>query len=113
MSEFWQKVKEKYTPGTEVHQLYWQALEGRGKNTFTVLEVDDDYVYFKWGVVRRGTLSRTNLERMAELVSDNSVSQDLDTLVSDYRTLIADERPTTACALLVDMGIIQYSLSTS
>lgn len=108
MSQFWEKVKEKYTPGTEVSQLYPDGLKGRTKSTFTILDVDDNYLHFKWGVVKHGTISRGNLERMAELIEDGVVKQDLDTLVSDYRTIVSDERPTTACALLVDMGIINY-----
>lgn len=108
MSQFWDKVKERYKPGMEVPQLYPDVLKTRTKSTFTILDVDDEYLHFKWGVVRHGTISRSNLERMAELIEDGVVKQDLDTLVSDYRTIVSDERPTTACALLVDMGIINY-----
>ena len=112
MSEFsWEKVKEKYTPGTEVPQLYTENL--RSKKTLTILGVDDEYLYFRWGVVRNGTITRSNLERMAEMIEDGVIRQDLDTLVSDYRTIVSDERPTTACAILVDMGVIQLEKKES
>lgn len=105
MSEFWEYVKEKYKPGSEVPQLYTEQL--KSKKTFKILKVDDEYIHFKWGIVHDGTISRYNLERMAELIEDGVVRPSLDTLISDYRTIVGDERPTTACALLVDMGIIK------
>lgn len=101
----WEMVKEKYPPGSKVKQL--NTSLHTSTTEMTILNVDDSYIYFKWGVVRNGKISRCNLERMAELVADGVIKQDLATLVNDYRTIISDERPTSACAILVDLGVIQ------
>jgi hypothetical protein len=94
----WDALRAKYQPGTEVRQL----LSAR---TFKILKVDDEAVYFKWAVVTNGKIQRCNLERMAELIEDNVVRKDVSTLVNDYRTLVGDERPSTAIAILKDMGV--------
>ena len=96
----WEEVKRKYPPGSQVNQLI-------GDQKFTILLVDDEGVNFRWRLVRNGRLSRSNLERMADLIADGAVMNNPETLVSDYRTIIGDERPTTACALLQDLGFIK------
>ncbi len=103
----WEKVKEKYTPGTKVRQLVTKYHDEKSRKDMTILGVEEDCIRFKWGVVRNGKVSRVNLERMAEMVSDGVVKMTAMTLVNDYRTLVSDERPTTACAILVDLGIIE------
>ena len=105
MENFWEIVKLKYPPGTEVPQLYTETTSS--KRTFTILEVDEKQLHFRWGVVRHGILSRCHLEKMVNLVESGAMRQDLRTLVTDYHTIVSDERPTTACALLIDMGIIK------
>ncbi len=93
----WEKVKQRYPDGTMVSQI-------TGSRHFEILRVTDDAVYFKWGVIPEGTLSRSNLERAVELLNQGMMLPDSASLTSDYRTLVSDERPTTAVALLKDLG---------
>lgn len=102
----WEEVKRKYPPGSKVKQLVTKCHDPRTVREMTILGVEEDCIRFKWGVVKNGKVSRCNLERMTELVSDGVIKQNTATLVNDYRTIISDERPTTACAILVDLGLI-------
>lgn len=94
----WQVVKEKYRSGTQVPTLV-------GSTTFEVTEVTEVAIHFKWRLVE-GTIKRRDLERIVELIDQGVVRPDKVTLTSDYRTLVTDERPTTAAALLQDLGYI-------
>ncbi|MGD0185535.1 MAG: hypothetical protein ABSC25_09820 [Roseiarcus sp.] len=93
----WEQVKERYPTGTMVNHI-------TGSRQFEILRVTDDGVYFKWGVVREGVVSRSNLERAVELLIQGVMLPDPSSLTSDYRTLVSDEKPTTAAALLKDLG---------
>lgn len=94
----WQVVKERYRGGTLVPTLV-------GSTTFEVTEVTEVAIHFKWRLVE-GTIKRRDLERIVELIEQGVVRPDKLTLTSDYRTLVTDERPTTAAALLQDLGYI-------
>ena len=94
----WDDVKDRYSGGTKVPYLV-------GSNTFEVAEVTDDAIHFKWRLIE-GTVKRCDLERIVELIEEGAVRPDKVTLTSDYRTLVTDERPTTAIALLQDLGYI-------
>ncbi len=93
----WEQVRQRYPDGTMVPHM-------TGKRMFEVLRVADDAVHFKWAVVEDGTVSRANLERAVELLEEGVLLPDPSSLTSDYRTLVSDERPTIAVALLKDLG---------
>ncbi|MBE0546079.1 MAG: hypothetical protein IH627_00125 [Rubrivivax sp.] len=93
----WDQVRQRYPDGTMVPHI-------TGSRKFEVLRVADDAVYFKWAVINEGTVSRCNLERAVELLNEGVLLPDPSSLTSDYRTLVSDERPTIAIALLKDLG---------
>jgi hypothetical protein len=95
----WDLVRERYPAGTRVRQLI-------GPETFEIVQVTDDAVRFKWRLVQ-GSLKRRDLERAVELIEQGVVRGDKVTLTSDYRTLVSDERPTTAIAILQDLGYLR------
>lgn len=94
----WQEIKHRYKKGTKVPQLV-------GSDSFEVTEVTEDALHFRWRLVE-GTLKRRDLERAVELIEQGVMRPDKVTLTSDYRTLVTDERPTTAVALLQDLGYL-------
>lgn len=94
----WEEVKKRYPPGKHVRQLV-------GSHTFEIAEVTDDALRFKWRLTE-GTIKRRDLERIVELIEQRVVRPDKVTLTSDYRTLVSDERPTTAIAILQDIGYL-------
>lgn len=94
----WEEVKAKYPPGAQVPTLV-------GSQTFEIAEVTDDAIRFKWRLIE-GKVKRRDLERIVELIEQRVVRPDKVTLTSDYRTLVSDERPTTAIAILQDLGYI-------
>lgn len=98
----WGAVKAKYKGGAQVRHLV-------GPLTFDILAVDDDVIHFNWRVVTNGTVHRRNLERMVELLEEGVVYDDLQTLTSDYRTLVSDERPTIAIGILRDLGYVAFA----
>lgn len=94
----WDEVKERYASGKQVPYLV-------GTKTFEIAEVTDEAIRFKWRLIE-GTIKRRDLERIVELIEDGVVRADKVTLTSDYRTLVTDERPTTAISILQDLGYI-------
>ncbi len=95
----WEAVREKYNSGAKVKHMV-------GKLTFEIINVDDSAIHFNWRVVSNGTVHRRNLERMVELLEEGVVFDDMQTLTSDYRTLVSDERPTIAIGILMDLGFV-------
>lgn len=99
----WKAVTEKYKDGAKVKHMV-------GELTFDIINVDDSAIYFNWRVVSNGTVHRSNLERMVELLEEGVVFDDMQTLTSDYRTLVSDERPTIAIGILMDLGFVSSSV---
>ncbi len=94
----WDEVKQRYPSGTQVPYLV-------GTMEFEVAEVTDEAIHFKWRLIE-GTIKRRDLERIVALIEEGVVRPDKVTLTSDYRTLVTDERPTTAIAILQDLGYV-------
>ncbi len=94
----WEDVKERYSEGAKIPYLV-------GTQSFEVAEVTDEAIHFKWRLIE-GTVKRRDLDRIVQLIEDGVVRPDKVTLTSDYRTLVTDERPTTAAAILQDLGYI-------
>ncbi|MEZ5121564.1 MAG: hypothetical protein R2736_08310 [Solirubrobacterales bacterium] len=95
----WDLVTAKYRDGATISTLV-------GNRQLHITSVGDDGIHCKWDVVQDCLLSRRNLERAVELLEDGTVRADPVTITSDYRTLVADERPTTAAAVLKDLGYL-------
>ncbi len=95
----WEEVKQRYPAGKRIPQLV-------GPHTFEIAEVTDEVLRFKWRLIE-GTIKRQDLERIVEFIEQGVVRPDKVTLTSDYRTLVSDERPTTAIAILQDLGYIK------
>ena len=95
----WNEVKDRYKSGTKVPYLV-------GSKSFEIEEVTDDAIHFKWRLIE-GTIKRRDLERIVDLIEQGAVRRDKVTLTSDYRTLVTDERPTTAIAILQDFGYVE------
>jgi hypothetical protein len=97
----WDALKDRYKSGTKVPYLV-------GSKSFEIEEVTDDAIQFKWRLIQ-GTVKRRDLERIVELIEQGVIRCDKVTLTSDYRTLVTDERPTTAIAILQDLGYLEDS----
>lgn len=93
----WERVRQRYPDGAMVPHMV-------GARKFEILRVSDDAIHFRWDVIENGTVSRCNLERAAELIEEGVMLTDPSCITSDYRTLVSDERPTIAAALLKDLG---------
>lgn len=104
----WDAVKEKYKVGDTVQNgLYVNAASI--KRTVKILSVDDECIHFKWGVVRDGIVSRSNMELMLAKMDNGEISkEELEKydIVDIYRDAVADEEPLIACIILRDMGAI-------
>lgn len=93
----WTLVRARYPAGRMVPHMV-------GQRRFEVLRVTDDALHFRWDVIEDGTISRCHLERAVELIEEGVLITDPAAITSDYRTLVSDERPTIAAALLKDLG---------
>jgi hypothetical protein len=94
----WGKVLDKYRDGAEIDSL-------PGASTISVSGADDEKIYVKHRLWK-ATLSRSNLERAIEMVSAGEMTRTAADFIDQYRTVIADERPTTAATVLKDLGYL-------
>ena len=103
----WAELQKKYPPGATVENpLYVNAQSIR--RSVTIVEITDDEIHFKWGVVRHGVISRENLETMAAFLAKGALSEVSDRYdyVDFYRDRVADEQPLVACMILADLGLL-------
>jgi hypothetical protein len=94
----WTAALAKYREGADV-----DTLPGGAK--ITVSGADDERIYVKhrlWSA----SLQRVNLERAVALVSEGSMSNVANEFIDQYRTVVADERPTVAATVLKDLGYL-------
>ncbi|AWK76128.1 hypothetical protein CBI38_31905 (plasmid) [Rhodococcus oxybenzonivorans] len=94
----WDNVLEKYRDGAEIDSL-------PGAATLSVSGADEEKIYVKHRLWK-DSLSRTNLERAIEMVSAGTMTRIAADFIDQYRTIIADERPTTAATVLKDLGYL-------
>ncbi|ANS31292.1 hypothetical protein JOJ86_000389 [Rhodococcus percolatus] len=94
----WDNVLEKYRDGAEIDSL-------PGAATLSVSGADEEKIYVKHRLWK-DSLSRTNLERAIEMVSAGTMTRTAADFIDQYRTIIADERPTTAATVLKDLGYL-------
>lgn len=95
----WSAVKERYADGADVEPI-------PGASTLSVTGADDEYVYVKhrlWS----DTLSRSNLEKAIQLLEEGKMTKKSGDFIDQYRTFVADERPTTAATVLKDLGFLE------
>lgn len=94
----WDDVLRRYGDGAEVPSL-------PGGAAVTVTGADDDRIYIKhrlWS----DSLSRVNLERGIALVDKGEMTRLANRFIDQYRTMVADERPTMAATVLKDLGYL-------
>lgn len=95
----WGRLKKTYQNGAKVPFI-------AGGKKFKVTKVTDDEVFVSTAANPNAPIKRENLERMVILIETNRVSTDLATLTDDYRTLVEDNRATSAVSILKDLGYI-------
>jgi hypothetical protein len=94
----WAAAVAKYHDGADV-----DTLPGGAK--ITVSGADNERIYVKhrlWSA----SLQRVNLERAVDMVAAGSMSKVATEFIDQYRTIIADERPTVAATVLKDLGYL-------
>ena len=97
----WEIVKKKY--GGE-KQVWVPYIAGGGK--FKINRVTDDEIYFTTRANPNAVIKRKHLERFVELIEQGKLTHDLGALTDDYRTLVADDRPSSAVAIIKDLGLL-------
>lgn len=105
----WADVQKKYKEGKTVESKLYVNPESV-KRAVKITAVDDEAIYFKWGIIRNGVLHKENMEKMAALVSDGTAEKEMSRgadYIDVYRELVADEQPMVACILLADLGYIK------
>lgn len=94
----WDFVRSRYADGAELPSL-------PGAATLSVTGADDDYVYVKHRLWQ-DRLSRKYLERAVQLLEEGKMVRASGDFIDQYRTFVADERPTTAATVLKDLGYV-------
>ena len=95
----WTTVEDRYRDGAVIEPI-------PGSATLSVTGADSDSVFVKhrlWS----DSLSRTNLEKAVELLEAGRMTKQTGDFIDQYRTFVADERPTTAATVLKDLGYLE------
>ncbi|HZS22350.1 MAG TPA: hypothetical protein VFA63_15390 [Pseudonocardiaceae bacterium] len=95
----WDAVVARYKDGAEVAPI-------PGASTLAVTGADETKVYVKHRLWK-DSLSRTNLEKAVALLEQGKMTRRSGDFVDQYRTFVADERPTTAATVLKDLGFLE------
>jgi hypothetical protein len=95
----WDEVVKKYKDGADVEAI-------PGASTLEVTGADDSKVYVKHRLWK-DALSRENLEKAVMLLEEGKMTNKSGDFIDQYRTMIADERPTTAATVLKDLGYLE------
>jgi hypothetical protein len=95
----WAEVVERYKDGAEIAPI-------PGSATLSVTGADEDCVYVKHRLWK-DSLSRPNLEKAVTLLDEGKMTRKSGDFVDQYRTYVADERPTTAATVLKDLGFLE------
>jgi hypothetical protein len=94
----WNAVIDRYRNGAEVAPI-------PGSSTLAVTGADEEKVYVKHRLWK-DSLSRANLEKAVTLLEQGKMTKKSGDFVDQYRTFVADERPTTAATVLKDLGYL-------
>jgi hypothetical protein len=95
----WDLVVKRYKDGAQVAPI-------PGASTLSVTGADDQKVYVKHRLWK-DSLSRANLEKAVRLLEEGKMTRKAGDFVDQYRTFVADERPTTAATILKDLGYLE------
>lgn len=98
MSLDWDNVKRRYENGAEIQPI-------PGSSTLSVTGADDDKIYVKHRLWT-DSLSRGNLEKAVGFLESGKMTRSTGDFIDQYRTFVADERPTTAATVLKDLGFL-------
>lgn len=94
----WSYVLERYRDGADVALL-------PGGSAVSVSGADEEKIYISHRLWK-ASLSRANLERGIDLVDKGEISKNALDFINEYRSAVADERPTTAATVLKDLGYL-------
>ncbi len=94
----WEAVKDRYKGGASIEPI-------PGAATLAVTGADDEHVYVKHRLWT-AALSRKNLEKAVDLLEQGKMTRKSGDFIDQYRTFVADERPTTAATVLKDLGYL-------
>jgi hypothetical protein len=95
----WNNVVERFKNGAELESI-------PGASTLTVTGADDEKIYVAhrlWKAV----LSRKNLEKAVMLLEEGKMTRKSGDFIDQYRTFVADEKPTTAATVLKNLGYLE------
>ncbi len=95
----WADVMSRYSAGAKISPI-------PGASTLAVTGADEEKVYVKHRLWQ-DSLSRANLEKAVLLLEQGKMTRKSGDFVDQYRTFIADERPTTAATVLKDLGYLE------
>ncbi|HEU0101443.1 MAG TPA: hypothetical protein VFR07_03915 [Mycobacteriales bacterium] len=95
----WSDVVRKYADGAKIQPI-------PGSSTLEVTGADEEKVYVKHRLWK-DSLSRPHLEKAVLLLEQGKMTRRSGDFVDQYRTFIADERPTTAATVLKDLGYLE------
>lgn len=95
----WDYVLSRYRDGAEV-----DSLPGGAK--IRVSGADESHIHVKH-TLWQASLQRSNLERGISMVASGQIPREASRFIDQYRTLVADERPTVAATVLKDLGYLQ------
>ncbi|MDV7136803.1 hypothetical protein [Williamsia muralis] len=94
----WDMIVAKYGHGAEV-----DSLPGGAK--ISVSGVDDEHIHVTHRLWK-ASLTRSNLERAIDMVNAGTMTRVANEFIDQYRTTIADERPTVTATVLKDLGYL-------
>jgi hypothetical protein len=94
----WSLIKAKYGNGAAVPTV-------AGNKILQVTGADDEKIYIK-SPLWSASLSRENLEKGVQLISEGLISKDPGYFVEDYKIYVADERATSVAHIFKDLGFL-------
>jgi hypothetical protein len=95
----WNTVVERFKNGEELESI-------PGASTLKVTGADDQKIYVSHRLWK-ATLSRENLEKAVVLLEQGKMTKKSGDFIDQYRTFIADEKPTTAATVLKNLGYLE------
>ncbi|HEY0357500.1 MAG TPA: hypothetical protein VGD11_02905 [Mycobacteriales bacterium] len=95
----WSDVVKRYEHGADIAPI-------PGASTLAITGADEEKVYVKHRLWK-DALSRPNLEKAVRLLGEGRMTRKSGDFVDQYRTFVADERPTTAATVLKDLGFLE------
>ena len=95
----WDAVIRRYEDGADIEPI-------PGASTLSVTGADAEKIYVKHRLWR-DALGRQNLEKAVRLLEEGRMTKQSGDFIDEYRTFVADERPTTAATVLKDLGYLE------